>query len=354
MSTFAVTVERIGRVWKHENADLLEMASLEGKEYDFVVGKGQFIPGDMVVYFPIDSILPTWISDSLNLTGKLAGREQNRVKTVRLRGNISQGVVCSPSQLVPALSSEASLRVGEDITGQLGVTKYELPVIPSQFGDLKPLPRFVNSYDIESAQNFTSIVEMLMDVPCYITEKLEGSHWSATLYSDGEIAVCQRNFRIIPVEGGEHDWHKVLRTQKLDEALQRMFSDLSGHEAVHALTLRGEVLGPGVQNNIYDLKDHEVRIFDVEINQQPVAAARFLDLAAKYGLNAVPVLALDMTLRDWLGGKTLKAASNGKSSLADRLREGVVIKPMTERYEEEIGRVFIKQRSPEYLAKSDL
>jgi ATP-dependent RNA circularization protein (DNA/RNA ligase family) len=133
-----------------------------------------------------------------------------------------------------------------------------------------------------------------------------------------------------------------------------MFSDLSGHEAVHALTLRGEVLGPGVQNNIYDLKDHEVRIFDVEINQQPVAAARFLDLAAKYGLNAVPVLALDMTLRDWLGGKTLKAASNGKSSLADRLREGVVIKPMTERYEEEIGRVFIKQRSPEYLAKSDL
>jgi uncharacterized protein len=85
MSTFAVTVERIGRVWKHENADLLEMASLEGKAYDFVVGKGDFKAGDVVVYFPVDNLLADWICTSLNLTGKLAGRDKNRVKTVRLR-----------------------------------------------------------------------------------------------------------------------------------------------------------------------------------------------------------------------------------------------------------------------------
>src|SRR5215470_1276464 len=99
MSTFAVTVERIGRIWKHDNADLLEMASLEGKAYDFVVGKGDFQSGDTVIYFPVDSLLPDWICSRLNLTGKLAGRDKNRVKTVRLRGNISQGVVCNPRQL---------------------------------------------------------------------------------------------------------------------------------------------------------------------------------------------------------------------------------------------------------------
>lgn len=350
MSAFAVTVERIGRVWKHENADLLEMASLEGKEYDFVVGKGDFVPADVVVYFPVDSILPEWICSTLNLTGKLAGREKNRVKTVRLRGNISQGVVCSPRQLAPAINGETALQVGDDVTDLLGVTKYEPPLIPSHWGTLAQLPSYVSAYDIESAQNFTDIVELLMDEPCFITEKLEGSHWSATIYPDGEVAVCQRNHRILSVEGGEHDWHKVLRTQGLGDALRAMLHDRADSRA---LTLRGEMLGPGVQSNIYGLKNHEVRVFDIEIDQQSVNAALFLELTSAYGIQTVPVLASGVTLRAWLNGKTLKEASNGPSALAERLREGVVIKPMAERRDERLGRVFVKQRSPEYLAKSD-
>lgn len=353
MSTFAVTVEQIGRVWKHENADLLEMASLVGKEYDFVVGKGQFTAGDTVVYFPVDSVLPETICSMLNLTGKLAGRDKNRVKTVRLRGNISQGVVCSPDQLVGMIPADTALTPGADLTTTLGVTKYDPPPIPSNWGDLKPLPRLVTAYDIESAQNFADLADALMDVPCYITEKLEGSHWSATLYADSELAVCQRNFRIIPVDGGEHDWHKALRTQGLDETLRRMLADLSQTMPVEALTLRGEMLGPGIQSNIYNLKQQMVRIFEIELNQQPVDAARFLEWIETYGIDSVPVLGVNVTLRHWLNGRTLKEASNGQSLLADRLREGVVIKPMTEGRNEHIGRVFLKQRSPEYLAKSE-
>ena len=353
MSTFAVTVEEIGRVWKHENADLLEMASLEGKAYDFVVGKGQFTAGDSVVYFPVDSVLPEGICSSLNLTGKLAGRDKNRVKTVRLRGNISQGVVCSPDQLAPAIPNDMQLKRGADLTELLGVTKYDPPVIPSHWGNLKPLPMYVQAYDIESAQNFTDIAEMLMDIPCYISEKLEGSHWSATLYADGDVAVCQRNYRIIPVEGGEHDWHKVLRTQGLDETLRNMLDMLSKNQPIQAITLRGEILGPGIQSNIYNLKHHNVRIFDIEVNQEAIEAAQFLEWTAAYGIEIVPVLGINVTLREWLNGQTLKAASNGTSALAERLREGVVIKPMQEQRDERIGRVFLKQRSPEYLAKSE-
>jgi RNA ligase (TIGR02306 family) len=308
----------------------------------------------MVIYFPVDSLLPEWICNALSLAGKLAGRDKNRVKTVRLRGNISQGVVCSPEQLVPAISVENGLIPGADVTELLGVTKYDPPPIPSQWGDLKPLPAFVSGYDIESAQNFTHIVDLLMDVPCYITEKLEGSHWSATLYADGELAVCQRNFRIIPVEGGEHDWHKALRMQGLDETLRRMLDDLKTEKPIQAITLRGEMIGVGIQGNYYNLKNQAVRVFDIEINQQTVEAARFLELTAAYGIEIVPVLATNVTLREWLNGQTLKAASNGKSAVADRMREGVVIKPMHEQRNEQIGRVFLKQRSPEYLAKSEL
>lgn len=353
MSTFAVTVERIGRVWMHENADLLEMASLAGKEYEFVVGKGQFKADDVVIYFPVDSILPESICTALNLTGKLAGREKNRVKTVRLRGNISQGVVCSADQLGTAIADDSILTPGDDLTESLGITKYDPPPVPSQWGNLVPLPRLVTAYDIESAQNFTDIADLLMDTPCFITEKLEGSHWSATLYANGEIAVCQRNFRIIPVEGGEHDWHKVLRTQGLNETLHKMLADLQLDKPIQSITLRGEILGPGIQSNIYNLKNHSVRVFDIEINQESVEAAHFLEWTTTYAIEIVPILGSNVTLREWLSGQPLKEASNGKSVLADRLREGVVIKPMQEQRNERIGRVFLKQRSPEYLAKSD-
>jgi RNA ligase (TIGR02306 family) len=349
VSTFAVTVERIGNVWKHENADLLDMASLEGKAYTFVVGRGQFVPGDVVVYFPIDSVLPEWIGTSLNLSGKLAGKEKNRVKTVRLRGNISQGVVCSPDQL-PA---DLPLAVGTDVTTLLGVTKYEPPPVPSHWGNLVPLPPLVTVYDVENAQNFVDIVELLLDEPCAITEKLEGSHWSATLYADDSLVVCQRNYQIVPVEGGEHDWHRVIRTQGLGDTMRRMWADLSAQEPLEALTLRGEMIGASIQGNIYGLKDREVRLFEMEINQQPVPSERFFALAAAYALPLVPILAQAVTLREWLAGRSLIEASNGTSALANVLREGIVIKPLHERRDERIGRVFLKQRSPEYLAKSD-
>jgi RNA ligase (TIGR02306 family) len=353
MSNFAVTVERIKAVWKHENADLLEMASLQGKEYDFIVGKGQFIAEDVVVYFPVDSVLPEWICNALALTGKLAGKDKNRVKTVRLRGNISQGVVCEPTQLMPALTGLLVLEVGADVTELLGVTKYDPPPVASNWGMLKPMPPMVSVYDVESAQNYADLAEQFMDEPCYVSEKLEGSHWSATLYVDGDLAVCQRNYRVIPVDGGEHDWFRALRLQGLDEILRKMFADLQNEMALESLTLRGELIGPSIQGNIYGLKEREVRVFEIEINGKAVEAARFLALTEQYAVPTVPVLAVNTTLRDWLQGKSLKEVSDGQSAMASRLREGVVIKPMVERRDDRIGRVFLKQRSPEYLAKSD-
>lgn len=356
MSTFAVTIEKIGRIWEHENADALEMASLAGKDYSFVVGRGDFTTGDLVVYFPIDSALPEWICDTLHLTGKLAGSERNRVKTIRLRGNISQGIVCKPSDLAPAINGNNGYTVGDDLTELLGVTKYEPPVVPSQFGDLKPLPGYVSKYDVENAQSYVQIIEtFLMDQPCFITEKLEGSHWSATLYTSDEIIVSQRNFQIIPVERGEHDWYKVLRTQGFGDILKQMKAHLDdiSKEPINALTLRGEMLGPGVQANYYQLKEHEVRIFEIEINGDPVNSTEFLKLAEQFKLPTVPILAENITLREWLKGQPLTEASNGTSLLSKRRREGVVIKPMHEDWDDEIGRVMVKQRSPDYLAKTD-
>jgi RNA ligase (TIGR02306 family) len=356
MTSFAVTIEQIGAIREHSNADRLEMATLKGKDYDFVVLKGQFQQGDTVVYFPVDSILPVWITDVLELTGKLTGKEKNRVKTIKLRGNISQGIVASPSLFADQKPDILDMAAGTDVTTMLGVEKYDPPPIPSQYGDLKPLPNFVGKYDIVSAQNHVEVVTALLDEPVYITEKLEGSHWSITLNPETQhIAVSQRNYRIEPNEKGEHPWHKVARLGNYAEKLQGIAADWESTQGrkPKAVTLRGEILGPGVHDNYYKLKDHVVYIFELEIDGKPLDAIDFLAAANRYNMPTVPILAQNIILRDWLGAQTLKQASDGQSVLATMLREGIVIKPMTERHQETIGRVFIKQRSPEYLAKSD-
>lgn len=368
MSTFAVTIEKIDKVWEHDNADRLELASIVGQAYQFVVAKDVYSEGDKVVYFPVDSLLPVRIVEALGLVGRLSHgpspspseeRPQNRVKTVKLRGKISQGLVCSPSTLVEAFPFEGSnllgglMHVGIDLTELLDVTKYEPPVIPSKHGNLVSLPELVGKYDIEGAQGYVSIVDSLMDTKVYITEKVEGSHWWATINTKNEIRVGQRNYCIESVAGGVHTWHKVMETQQLKDKLIALFYGVGAA----TVTIRGEMLGPGVQGNYYGLKDHKVLIFEIEFNGDPVHASDFVHFADDYGLERVPCLLFNNTLREWfdyLECATLVEASNGMSKLAgNKRREGVVIKPMVEARDDDLGRVLVKQRSPEYLAKSD-
>lgn len=353
MSTFAVTVERIARVWAHPNADRLAMAQLASMTYQFVIPKDQYQAGDLVVYFPIDSLLPEPIIQRLGLEGKLSGSARNRIKTVRLRDQISQGVVAFPS----LVGIEDAVHEGQDLTERLGVTKYEPPIIPSHAGNLVKLPAMVNVYDIEGAERHISAVELyLLETPVMISEKLEGSHFAASLLEDGTLAVSQRNHRIEPIEGKEHDWHKAARTSGILAALPQLKTALEaqGVTPIQVLTVRGELLGPGVQKNIYKLPDHTVYIFEIEVNGVPVDAATYQTLVTTYNLAHAPILSSGVTLREWLNGKTLAAASDGKSLLnPDVLREGIVVRPMTETRDGTLGRVILKQRSPEYLSGSD-
>ncbi|MFN8372883.1 MAG: RNA ligase (ATP) [Anaerolineae bacterium] len=356
MSTFGVTVERIAQVWTHNNADRLEMAKVASMSYQFVIAKGSFQVGDLVLYFPIDSVLPQRIIDLLGLTGKLAGSEQNRVKTVRLRGEISQGVVAEPHLLLSDWNSGANYHEGQDVTEQLAVTKYEAPPVVSQAGTLVALPPLVSVYDIEGAERFGALVDLLMDNPVLITEKLEGSHFSASIYKDREIAISQRRFRIRPIADAEHDWHKAARLSGLLEKLPALKSEVECRrgESVEVLTVRGEMIGVGIQGNYYGLRNQQVKFFELEVNGEPIGAKDFLTLMQQFDMEPVPVLAQDVTLREWLNQRNLAAASDGKSVITPELaREGIVIRPMEEMRDPEFGRVIIKQRSPQYLASSD-
>jgi RNA ligase (TIGR02306 family) len=346
VSTFAVTIEQIKSTRPIPGADRIEVALLAGMDFEFVIAKGQFRPGDKVLYFPVDSLLPPPLIERLGLTGRLAGRDENRVKTISLRGQLSQGLVAS-LDLVPE-----GLVDPDAITSFLNVTKYEPPENICSDAILSRLPDGQGKYDVESADRYVEIAARLMDEPVFITEKVEGSNLWVRAETDGSVAVGQRENTITPRDGVEHTFHVIARRHRLDELARSFGRD-------QPVVVYGEALGPKIQGNIYNFKTHGVRLFDVRVGFRFLAPAAFLEAVRAFFGNTdlvVPILQPPdgTTLRAWLGGRTVKEASNGRSLLADRPREGIVIKPLAEERHPEIGRLVLKQRSPQYLAKSEL
>jgi len=357
-----VTVETIDVVNPIPNADRIEMATLKGKDFQFVIAKGSFAPSDRCLYFPVDSIVPSDLIEKMGLTGKLSGKNKDRVKTVKLRGQISQGLVAkldiipdTAINMIPTMSPEA-------FTALIGVTKYDPPEIPCNDGILKPLPDGQSMYDIEGADRYTEIAERLMNEPVFITEKLEGTNFSIqvkTGLTDAyqSVFVSSRRNTIIEKPDVENSFWKAARRQKLIE-FAKTLCETSGKDVV----VYGELIGPGIQKNIYGLKEQEVRIFDIKRGGKWVEPNLMVKLVLAFfdvdGMRERPIPIVPYifsgNLRDFLKGKTIKQASDGPSFLkADQKREGIVIRPQAESEVEGFGRLILKQRSPEYLSESD-
>lgn len=366
MALFAVTLEEIETSKKHPNADRLSICTLKGMAFQFVTGLNDYKPGDKVVYFPLDAVIPQEVLKKMGLEGKLAGNQKNRVKTMRLRGEISQGIVANLSLIDGCATSENR----EDITKFLGVTKYEPPEVAIlggiHAGNLVGLPPNFTRYDIEGADRFPGIIEKLMDEEVAITEKVEGSQWSL-LYDNGKVTIHTHNHQINDFSPSQKFMRKLLnfitfgaytratrclywevaKKQKLPE-----FAASVLWSAKNAVTLYGEFVGPGVQGNIYKLKENVVLLFDIKIGQRHMPVKEFTETCRD--ARTVPVISYGTTLREFLNRRTVQEASNGPSMLGTNViaREGIVIKPMGEKYSNELGgRLIIKQRSPEYLAK---
>jgi RNA ligase (TIGR02306 family) len=366
MSEFKVTVEKLRSVEKHPNADRLEIARLESMEFQFIVPAHTYTAGDLVIYFPVDSLLPDKIVKVLGLEGKLG--KNNRVKTIRLRGEISQGLVApiqisdydsgyseKDSHLVP----KEMIYTGADLTSILGVTKYEPPeelirISSSGKTRLIALPPDQKIYDIESVQRFPELAQKLISVGYVITEKLEGSHFSYVRDERGDH-ICSRRMEIISQEDEPTPpvWVLMAKKYNLPEVmnqLERIIKDFGYN--FRSIALHGEMVGPGIQGNIYKFSKHHVFFFDVILDgTRAIVWSMFTFLMDKVNLNRVPALTSP-------GYDTIDFVqySNGKSLFGDSvLREGIVVRSAySEIIDPEIGRIILKVRSPEYLAQSEL
>lgn len=325
----------------HPNADRLSLAQVESMSFIFVTGKNQFSVGDDVLYLPIDSLLPQEVLEKLNLVGKLSGTNKNRVKTLKLRSVPSQGIVAEVSKF---LTPEQMNLSSEEITALLGVTKYEPPVKISTSGILTGLPDGYSTYDIEGADRYQSVIDEMIDMEVVITEKMEGTNLSAGKNETG-LFVNQRNNSIVEKDDVANSYWEVARNSGLLEKVKGLNSSNIG---VYA-----EFCGPKIQDNIYGLKQHTLYVFDIKENFNWLSFEEFKSKVEFLGVQMAPVL-FEGKLKDFLQGRTVQEASNGPSLVnPDTLREGIVIKPRIEQRHQILGRLIIKQRSPQYLAGSD-
>ena len=162
MSEFKTEVVRI-RIAPHPNADRLELAKIG--DYQSIVGKGVYTSGDLVAYIQEGSIVPQELLEELGLVGKLAGSSSDRVKAVRLRGILSQGI-CYPAR--------EGWSEGDDVSEELGITKYTPPIPTSMSGEVFDAgPSRTVRYDIENIKRHPDV--LVEGERVRVTEKLHGT-----------------------------------------------------------------------------------------------------------------------------------------------------------------------------------
>ena len=240
------TVRTISQITPIQGADRIELAVVDG--WKCVIKKGEFAVGDRVVYCEIDSFLP--IRDEFEFLRsssfkRMDEREGFRLRTVRLRGQISQGLLLSTSIL------EQSPELGDDVSDQLGIVKYEAPVPVQLAGDVVgPFPSSITKTDEERIQNLASDYESFHGKEFFVSEKMDGT--SFTAFFDQEFGVCGRNWQYAPSDTNLL-W-RMARSQALDTKL----ASLGRRIAVQA-----ELVGPGIQGNKYKLKKHRLFVFNI-------------------------------------------------------------------------------------------
>jgi len=350
MSYFAVKVRRIEKVWPHPDADAMQMAKVVGLAYQFVVGLNIKV-GNLVVFFPIDSVLPASVIKMLPETvqKKLGGIDCNRVISARLRGQVSQGLAVPLDEFnykASFFSPNKWKKEDYDLTEELGVIKYNQPEIMIPNAKLTRLPEFCPEYDIQSCDVFEDVLAKLMGQEVVVSEKVEGVHHAINSGEGIGFSICQRSYEVFPEEGKmlEVPCWRVAYDCDLDKTVCKMSAELQSF-----VTVRSEFIGKNPAfKNYYELPDMQLRSFDIWINGLPINFDKEQQLVEKYRIKYVPILHRGI-LRDLLAGKSIQEFSNGTSQInPQKKREGIVIRPVIEQSHPAIGRLLLKQHSPDY------
>lgn len=255
-----VTLKTISAIDPIEGADAIEVATVGG--WKIVVAKrDQFAPGDKVVYIEIDAFLPQGNPAWDFLVEKSSRKALNPqgvevtghvLRTVKLRGQVSQGLILKPTQF--GLTGDESQETVNETFAGLGVFKWEPPLPAGGSEIVGSFPGFITKTDSERVQNLTDEFLQGLDASeWFASEKIDGT--SSTFWKiDGVLHGAGRNWELSLEGDGIHA--QIARAYKLDEIIPEGWF------------IQGEIFGEGIQKNPLRLRGRRLAVFSASAIQE--------------------------------------------------------------------------------------
>ncbi len=322
-------VVRIDAISPIEGADQIEVAQIGG--WKVVVKKGEYTAGSLAVYCEIDSFIPHTIAPFLTKPGQFPKVynevEGQRLRTIKLRGQISQGLLLplevAMEKFVNSDEDDGEelcerFYEGADVTELLGIQKWEPPQEFRAANAKGSFPHFIPKTDCERVQNLSHQVQQWVEdeVVFQKSEKLDGSSMTV-FYKDGEVGCCSRNLEL--KDDGTSTFWETAKSEKLVEKLISLGKNIA---------LQGELLGGQIQGNSYKITGFKFFLYDIyDVDKQEYLRPEVVEqFAAMHGISHVPIIGyVTLPKEDTIQALLLDA--DGKSVVGcNPKREGFVYK----------------------------
>lgn len=326
------SIQEIVDVRPIPGADAIEVATVLG--WDVVVKKGEYKVGDLAIYFEIDSFLPQrpeWDFLEKSCLRRMGEQVGLRLKTIRLRGQVSQGLLLpvnilhNPDNIMYPFPRDfiSQLSEGDDLTELLGVVKWD-PPLPAQLAGVARgnFPSFIPKTDQNRIQNIWRRNETrIKNDKWEVTVKLDGSSFTAYYNKETDtFGVCSRNMDLI--ESAENSFWQIARKYDLESKLR---------ESGGSYAIQGELCGPGIQKNFEKLDAIDMFVFDIyDIEKQEyLTAYDRIGLVYSLGLKRAPLLHIDYEVYHSATLSDLLEMAEGESINRSN-REGIVFKSLSD------------------------
>lgn len=407
MANFECKVVKIDAKENHPNADRLTLYKIGG--YTCISnkledGSDRYNVGDLVVYIPENALLPDWLLKTMGFwnyekdCGIFSGKNGNRVKPLKLRGIFSCGLIY-PTQTIKehdeGLSEDVVVSHGytkdtkfvfaegesytryipaiesENVAEFLGITKYEQPIPASMAGEVFNCGKIFKSYDVEPIQKYPNVLiegeEVVMEskihgTNCRYLFSVNQFH-SETFGKNNDIYISSKGLgdKGLAFKNNENNknncYIKTFFQNNIEEKVKNSSLYKDCMKENKPITLLGEVYGDGIQDLTYGLKNKNIDfvLFDVYIGD--TLNGRFLNYdELKSFSDEINLKMVDILYRGPFSFEKVNEYTDGFDTFGSnpkQIREGIVIKPLNERFNDEIGRVMVKSVSQAYKLRKN-
>lgn len=371
MSTFRVPLTIIKAINPHPAADKLEIAKVY--DWDIVVQKNMYKPGDIVVYVPVDSVLPKELETQLFPPDSKIKLHKSRIRSIRIRGVISQGMLINTMELPYSIQLHT---LETDLSEALGIKKYEEPVKETPSLMKLGVPAR-NPYKVKEFKEYTEVEhgkyygdELKEGEPVVVTCKLHGTAARYGWFKREPVTLLdkvRKFFGILPewqfcwgsrrvqIQAKPDKKHSGFKSEKQGVEFGDVYTKIKEQYKLEVripkgYAVYGEIVGPGIQKDYcYGLAsgNHEFYVYDVMHNGKWLEHREMQEFCEQYGFTPVPLM---------YTGPYSKAVIEmylAHNPISHETNEGIVVKPLPERTSPKCGRLLLKYINPEYYLKNN-